>query len=118
MTRDKYKQKREKRGLRHRRVRSRVVGNVARPRLAVFRSSQHIYAQVIDDTSGKTLISVSDLDIERGKKSEKALEVGKRLGKKAVEMGVKEVSFDRGGFKYHGRVKALAEGAGEAGLEF
>ena len=112
------KRKQFKRTLRHKRVRSKVKGHTQRPRLAVFKSDKHIYAQVIDDIIGKTLISASDLDIAKGKKSEKAVEVGKRVGEKAKSLGITQVSFDRGGFKYHGRIKALADGAREAGLKF
>jgi len=109
---------------RHRRVRSKAVGTVERPRLNVFRSLKHIYAQVIDDDRGHTLVAASTLDPElRGKlnglnKTEQARSVGKLLGKRALARGVKQVVFDRGGYRYHGRVKALAEGSREAGLEF
>jgi len=109
---------------RHRRVRKKVVGIVERPRLNVFRSLKHIYAQVIDDDQGHTLVAASTLDPElRGKlggltKTEQARSVGKLLGERALARGVKQVVFDRGGYKYHGRVKALAEGSREVGLEF
>lgn len=109
---------------RHRRVRKKVTGTVERPRLNVFRSLKHIYAQVIDDGRGHTLVAVSTLDPElRGAlsgltKTEQAKLVGKLLGERALAQGVKQVVFDRGGYKYHGRVKALAEGSREAGLEF
>jgi large subunit ribosomal protein L18 len=109
---------------RHRRVRRKAAGTVERPRLNVFRSSKHIYAQVIDDGQGHTLAAASTLDPElRGKlngltKTEQARSVGKLLGERAVARGVKQVVFDRGGYKYHGRVKALADGSREAGLEF
>lgn len=109
---------------RHRRVRKKVVGTAERPRLNVFRSLKHIYAQVIDDDKGHTLVAASTLDPElRGKlngltKTEQARLVGKLLGERALARGVKRVVFDRGGYKYHGRVKALAEGSREAGLEF
>lgn len=116
---DKNKQKRTKRQIRHQRVRSKVVGTNDRPRLSVFRANQHIYGQLIDDLQGKTLLSGSSLEIKvKGNKSEIAKEVGKLLAKKALEKGIKAVVFDRGGFAYHGRVKALAEGAREAGLVF
>src|SRR4051812_40654438 len=98
---DKFKHKNFKHELRHKRVRSKISGTGDKPRLAVFRSDKHIYAQVIDDVTGKTLAGVSDLDIKSGKKSDKAVEVGKRVAQKAIAAGVKEVSFDRGGFKYH-----------------
>jgi len=109
---------------RHRRVRKRVVGTSQRPRLNVFRSLKHIYAQVIDDTRGHTLAAASTLDPELGDKiqestkTEQAKLVGELLAKRALERGVKEVAFDRGGYKYHGRVKSLAEAAREEGLEF
>jgi len=109
---------------RHRRVRKKVAGTVERPRLNVFRSLKHIYAQVIDDDRGHTLVAASTLDPElRGKlkgltKTEQAKLVGELLAERALARGVKRVVFDRGGFKYHGRVKALAEGSREAGLEF
>jgi large subunit ribosomal protein L18 len=109
---------------RHRRVRKRVLGTSQRPRLNVFRSLKHIYAQVIDDTRGHTLAAASTLDPELGDKiqeltkTEQARLVGELLAKRALERGVKQVAFDRGGYKYHGRVKSLAEAAREEGLEF
>jgi large subunit ribosomal protein L18 len=106
---------------RHARVRKTLQGTVERPRLAVFRSLTHIYAQVIDDWQGKTLVAASDLEKEvkvKGNKTSSAAAVGELIGKRAVEKGVKQVVFDRGGFQYHGRVKALADGARKAGLEF
>jgi large subunit ribosomal protein L18 len=109
---------------RHRRVRKKVVGTTERPRLNIFRSVKHIYAQVIDDDRGHTLVAASTLDSElRGTlsgltKTEQARSVGELLGERALAKGVKQVVFDRGGYKYHGRVKALAEGSREAGLEF
>jgi large subunit ribosomal protein L18 len=109
---------------RHRRVRKRVVGSSQRPRFNVFRSLKHIYAQLIDDTRGHTLAAASTLDPElRDKvkgltKTEQAKLVGGLLAKRALERGVKKVAFDRGGYKYHGRVKSLAEAAREGGLEF
>ncbi len=113
------KPKRAKRDKRRTRVRSVVFGSAGRPRLSVFRSSSHIYAQLIDDENGKTLVSASSMEIKTtGKKSGVATEVGKLLATKALEKKVKEVVFDRGGFAYHGRVKALAEGAREGGLKF
>lgn len=115
---DKFKQKKFKRQLRHKKVRTRVAGSDNRPRLAVFRSDKHIYAQVINDATGKTLVQASDLDIKSGKKSERAAEVGKRLAANALAAKISKVSFDRGGFRYHGRIKALADAAREAGLEF
>ena len=107
---------------RHIRVRKTVSGTEARPRLAVFRSTSHIYAQVIDDTRGHTLAAASSIDKDlkdgAGNKSERAKAVGSAVAKKAKEAGVLAVVFDRGGNRYHGRVKALAEAAREAGLEF
>ena len=101
----------------HTRVRKNVVGTSSRPRLAVFRSSQHIYAQIIDDEKGKTLVSASDLK-ETGKKMERAYKVGNDLAKDAIKSKITAVVFDRGGFLYHGRVDALAKGAREGGLKF
>jgi large subunit ribosomal protein L18 len=109
---------------RHQRVRKRVVGSPERPRLNVFRSHKHIYAQVIDDAAGHTLASASTVDVAlrdavNGQaKTEQAALVGKLVAERALDVGVKRVVFDRGGYKYHGRVKALAEAAREAGLEF
>jgi large subunit ribosomal protein L18 len=109
---------------RHRRVRVRVHGTAERPRLNVFRSLKHIYAQLVDDTVGHTLAAAGTLDAElrqelgKLKKTEQAKLVGQLLAKRALEKGVKQVVFDRGGYKYHGRVKALAEGARSAGLQF
>ena len=107
----------EKRVRRHLRVRKKVTGSPERPRLVVFRSLKHIYAQLVDDVSGKTLLTVSDSKFE-GKKSEKSAEVGKLLASRAKEAGVTSVVFDRAGYQYHGRVKAGADGAREGGLEF
>ena len=104
---------------RHLRVRKFLNGTPERPRLAVFRSQKHIYAQIIDDAAGKTLISASDVKLEKkGTKSEVAFLVGKTLAEKAAELGIKSVVFDRGGFLFHGRVEKLASGAREGGLEF
>ncbi len=107
------------------RIRKRLLGTPERPRLAVFRSARHIYAQVIDDTKGVTISAASSLSPEikdrlaecKGK-VEVAKIVGELVAKRAMEKGVKKVAFDRGGYKYHGRVKALADGARESGLEF
>jgi large subunit ribosomal protein L18 len=112
------------RKIRHRRVTKKVTGTISRPRLCIFRSLNHIHAQLIDDSSGQTLVSMSTLDSQiRGKtngivKSKKAEEVGTLLAESALNKGIKQVVFDRGGYKYHGRVKALAEAARKAGLEF
>jgi len=103
------------------RIRKVVSGTEARPRLAVFRSNKEIYAQVVDDVTGKTLAAASsrDKDIKaKGSKVEVAAQVGKAVGEKAIKAGVETISFDRGGYLYHGRVKSLAEGAREAGLKF
>lgn len=116
---DKNRQKRIKRIIRHNRVRAKVFGMAKRPRFSVFRSNTHIYGQLIDDTSGKTLASCSSREIKaKGKKTDLAKETGKLLAKKALEKQLKNVVFDRGGYAYHGRTKALAEGAREGGLEF
>jgi large subunit ribosomal protein L18 len=109
---------------RHRRVRKRVVGTSERPRLNVFRSLSHIYAQVIDDSQGHTLVSASTIDPEveaqlRGlTKTEQASVVGRVLAERALSQGISRVVFDRGGYAYHGRVSALADAAREGGLEF
>lgn len=108
---------------RHARVRSKVVGTPARPRLNVFRSNQHIYAQVIDDGAGVTLAAASTLDgpikaLAGGLTVEKAWAVGRLVAERARAQGVEQVVFDRGGYLYHGRVKAVADGAREAGLNF
>lgn len=115
---------REARQRRHYRVRGKVEGSTSRPRLNVFRSLNHIYAQVIDDAQGHTLVAASTLDAEvkaavnGKKKAEEAKLVGALVAKRAKEGGITEVVFDRGGYRYQGRVKALAEGAREAGLKF
>nr|WP_330372390.1 50S ribosomal protein L18 [Lachnospira multipara] len=108
----------------HKRTRNRFSGTTERPRLAVFRSNNHMYAQIIDDTVGKTLVSASTLDadvkaeVEKTNNVEAATVVGKVVAKKALEKGITTVVYDRGGFIYQGKVKALAEAAREAGLEF
>ena len=118
---DMSKQKREARIRRHRRVRKKVRGSAERPRLAVFRSNRHISAQVIDDRSGRTLAAASttEADLRAGAGTiDAATQVGARLADRAKAAGVSTVVFDRGGFTYHGRVAALAEGARSGGLEF
>ena len=116
--------KRRARLRRHRRVRKKVEGKETRPRLSVFRSARHIYAQIIDDTRGHTLASASTSDrelkneLEGLKKREQARLIGETLARRAKSQGVTRVVFDRGGYRYHGRVRSLAEGAREAGLEF
>jgi len=130
-------EKKDKRIRRHRRVRAKIFGTTARPRLCVFRSANHIYCQLIDDGKKHTIVSASDLEIKEEKKNlprrhtrrrgEKearlkkvaiAFEVGKLIAEKALKKKIEKVVFDRGGFAYHGRVKALAEGAREGGLKF
>jgi large subunit ribosomal protein L18 len=110
-----------KRGRRHRRIRKKIQGTPERPRLCVFKSARHIYAQIVDDTTGTTLVSASSIKlgtkVDGGKKS-KAKEVGKLLAESAKQKGISKVAFDRGGYLYHGRVAALADGARENGLEF
>jgi large subunit ribosomal protein L18 len=106
----------------HRRIRRRFAGTPERPRLSVFRSLKHIYAQVIDDQAGRTLVAASSRDLKvaagSGGNVASAVEVGKRIAERAKENGITAVVFDRGGYRYHGRVKALADAAREAGLEF
>jgi len=130
-------EKKEKRYRRHKKVRAKIFGAVQRPRLCVFRSNKHIWTQLIDDEKGKTLVEASDLELKKqktetkkqrteSKKIEKkfsgrvavAFEIGRLIAKKALENKIEKVVFDRGGYKYHGRVKALAEGAREGGLKF
>ena len=109
------------RAKRHTRVRGKISGTPDRPRLNVFRSAKHIYAQIIDDVNGVTLASASSMDKEfegNGGNAEGARKVGEMVAKRAVDKGIAEVVFDRGGFLYHGRVKELAEGARENGLKF
>jgi len=121
---DKLKAKQAKLERRQRRVRGKVSGTAARPRLRVTRTNTHIYAQVIDDVAGSTIVAASTVDgelrggLKNGANVEAAKAVGEAIGRRAVEAGIKEVVFDRGGRIYHGRVKALADGARSAGLEF
>jgi large subunit ribosomal protein L18 len=113
--------KREARERRHRRVRGKMTGTAERPRLVVFRSNRGIEAQLVDDVAGKTLVGASWLALKKGfkgNKTEQAAEVGKLLAGKAKQAGIEAVVFDRGGYLYHGRVKALADGAREGGLKF
>lgn len=101
------------------RIRSKIGGTSAKPRLSVFKSSQHVYVQLIDDVSGKTLAATSDYEIKsKGTFSEKAKEVGSLIAKKAKEAKIEGVVFDRGGYRYHGIIKSLADGAREGGLKF
>ena len=111
------KSRSQKRFRRHLRVRKKVAGSAERPRLVVFRSLKHITAQIVDDTTGRTLLTVTDMGLS-GKKAEKSVEVGKRVAERAKAAGIAKVVFDRAGYKYHGRVKAVADGAREGGLEF
>ena len=103
---------------RHLKIRAKLSGTASRPRLVVFRSLNGTSAQLIDDTSGKTLIASCDIKITKGTKTERAIEVGKMLAQKALEQKIDQCVFDRNGYKYHGRVKALADAAREAGLIF
>jgi large subunit ribosomal protein L18 len=114
-------EKKEIRGRIHKRIRRKLSGTAARPRLAVFRSEAHIYAQVIDDERGATMVSASSVDKggkTKGGNVAAAKAIGKLVAERAKEKGIKSVVFDRGGYQYHGRVKALADAAREAGLEF
>jgi large subunit ribosomal protein L18 len=119
---DLIKQKRAKAVRRKHRVRAKVHGTKARPRFCVTKTLNHIYAQIIDDDSGKTIAAANDMKIKKKKKgagkTEVAREVGKLVAKAAADKKVKKVIFDRGSYKYHGRIKVLAEAAREAGLEF
>jgi large subunit ribosomal protein L18 len=107
----------ERRARRHLRVRKKVTGTAERPRLVVFRSLKHIYAQLVDDVAKRTLMTVTDNGVE-GKKAEKSVVVGKKIAEQAKAAGISKVVFDRAGYQYTGRVKAVADGAREAGLEF
>ena len=129
-------EKQEKRHRRHKRIRAKVFGTADKPRLCVFRSEKHIYAQLINDEKAKTIVVSSDLELKedkssfrpfaaarvfkknRGTKINKAKEIGKLIAKKAKDLKIERVVFDRGGYKYHGRVRAVAEGAREGGLKF
>ncbi len=116
------KNKAELRQKKHARIRNRLSGTPERPRLAVFRSNKHMYAQLIDDVAGTTLCAASTLDknanLQFTDNIEAAQFVGKAIAEKALKQGIEKVSFDRGGYLYHGRVKSLAEGAREGGLKF
>jgi large subunit ribosomal protein L18 len=112
------------RAKRHHRVRQKIAGSPARPRLSIFRSQQHIYAQLVDDAHGRTLVSASTRDpqlrtrLAKGSNREAAAAVGRLVAERAIAANIRQVVFDRGGYLYHGRVKALADGAREAGLQF
>jgi large subunit ribosomal protein L18 len=123
------KTKLETRKKRHKSLRKRIGGTPERPRLVVFRSAKHIYAQVIDDMTSKTVVAASDLMPKKadkkaaagemtGKKADRAKQVGALVAKRCIEKGIKQVVFDRAGYKYHGRISAVATGAREAGLQF
>jgi large subunit ribosomal protein L18 len=115
----KRQDRKQSRSRRHRRVRVHVAGTLQRPRLAVFRSLNHVYAQLIDDGAGNTVAAASTVELKtKGNGMSQAQEVGRAIAAKAKAKGVSQVVFDRGGFLYHGRIKALADAAREAGLEF
>lgn len=111
-----------KRVIRHKRIRKRVWGASNAPRLAVFRSNKHVYAQIVDDSAHKTIVSASDVQEKKSNEKmnrvEKAFEIGLKIAEAASGKKIKKVVFDRGGYKYHGRIKALAEGARKGGLSF
>lgn len=107
-----------KRDRRRSKIRFKVRGTSERPRLSVFRSNTSVFLQIIDDTENKTIVSANMKEIKKGTKTEKAKELGKVIAEKALAKKIKTVVFDRGGYKYHGRVQAVADGAREAGLEF
>jgi len=108
----------EKRLRLKKKIRTKISGTASSPRLSIFRSNQYIYAQVIDDTTGKTVVSFSDMAIDKGTKTERAVSVGAEVAKQAKEKGIASVVFDRNGFKYTGRIKALADSARNSGLKF
>ena len=109
---------RNKRIIRHRRLRAKISGTRVRPRLTVFRSNKHVEAQLIDDTKGETIFGLKDLKAKKGTKSEKAVSLGSSMAKELLARGYKKIVFDRGGYKYHGRIKALAESLRKGGIEF
>ena len=117
---DKQKAKTIKRIFRRRRVRAKISGSTSKPRLSVFRSLRHVYVQLIDDTTGKTLVAASDKDLSEksSSKAETAQKVGALLADRAQKAGITNIVFDRSGYQFHGRVKALAEGARQGGLKF
>jgi large subunit ribosomal protein L18 len=110
--------KKEKRVRRHKKIRSTIFGTLVRPRFSVAKTNTAVYLQLIDDTEGKTLVSASTNDVKGSTGIEKATAAGKEIAKKALEKNIKEVVFDRGGFVYTGKIKAVAEGAREGGLKF
>lgn len=116
---NKEKAKQQKRERRRGKIRAKISGTTEKPRLSVFRSTRGMYLQLIDDSFGKTLVSAHSRELkEKGKKTDIALSLGKLLAKKAIEKKIAQAVFDRGGYKYHGRVKAVADGAREGGLKF
>lgn len=110
--------KRDRRNRRKLKIRNRVIGTNERPRLSVYRTNQHIYAQLVDDSNSQTILATSDVKLEKGTKSEKAKLVGEKLAKLAQTKKITKVVFDRNGFKFHGRIKELAQGAKDGGLIF
>lgn len=102
----------------HKKIRKKVSGTESRPRVVVFKSDQHIYAQLINDEAQKTLVASSDLKVKDGTKTEKAMKVGEELAKKIIKKNITQIVFDRGGFRYHGRIAALAQGLRKGGLQF
>ena len=108
--------------MRHRRVRSKIIGTAERPRVSVFKSNKHIFVQLIDDEASKTILSSKIISVQKskikGSKTDKAMKIGEMIAEKAREAGIKEVVFDRGGFKYHGRIKAVAESLRKGGIKF
>lgn len=108
----------EKRIRLKKKIRTKIIGTEKRPRLSVYRSNSHIYAQIINDLKGSTLISSSDVKLKKGTKIEHSKQIGTEIAKKAIALGIKEVRFDRNGFKYIGRIKVLADSARESGLIF
>lgn len=115
---EKNKLNTHKRFRRKKQIRRRIFGTSERPRLTVFRSNKQVYAQIINDVDGKTLASASSISLDKGSNVDAATEVGKQLAAKATAAGIQEVAFDRNGFRYHGRVKAIADAAREGGLKF
>ncbi len=114
-------EKQKKRINRHKRIKAKIKGTVEVPRFFVFRSNNHIYTQLIDDENGKTILSSSDFELKKSKTKEEktiAYRIGKLTAEKALKNKIEKVIFDRGGFKYHGKIKAIAEGAREGGLQF
>jgi large subunit ribosomal protein L18 len=107
-----------KRKIRHRRARSKIYGTKSRPRLSVFRSSKHLELQLIDDAGHRTLFGLNDYKLKKGTKGERAERLGRAAGKEIFELGFRKVIFDRGGYKYHGRIKVLAEALRKAGVKF